>query len=907
MKKTKVTVLILVSFIAIISTFWLYVLPTIISNNKFINFICSKVSETTPYVLKINSLNIKTYLTPKISCSVDSLILLKQDNKLLDIEDLSSEIFIKNIFKQRIVLNKLDLKYLFANLDLFDTSTEETTTPNNWQIDFVNSNIKLDKAKLIYSPSENSKLEVNINKVFLDNTNSREPHLRFILQTVLTQGLDSINFEIADQNKVYIKDKHLLVDDCVFKINKSQIHIKADLDEKGKFNLNVLSSSFKIEDVAKIIKTNLIIANGKEVLSYFKDLKGNFNFNFLITDKDIQGNINLLSSSAILIPINNLPLQMNKGSVKITKKDIYLTDFEGFWGTNSADKVFIEGTVKDYTKTCDTIVSIKSEIDTHFAKNYLSQVAGIPLDIIGQAKTQVIVKSILDKIDIIVMSKLAKGDDLLVDGASLTPTNYDRALKADLHIYNGNLNIEKINYYIASELKRGVKVQPVVTLAGNVDISKTVPVLKDLGFEIPRALPSEFLNVLIGQKLFKGGTFSGKLYVINADKIPSVSGKIVSENIRIPSQRLKLNKAELYTTNNLVHILANGKYKRSNFTFDGDIKNEIKYPIVIKNMDFTLDKLDVEKLLNSITQTPQVNLEDNNDNENDNSVTFDFANLIIENSSFKLKSGSYKDIQFGNLNTNLTLDKNSVLKLESNKFDIAEGISTIKVNCDLKKEKYYLRLGVKDVNSDLISTTLLNLPREISGKAMGLIELNSDSSFKMNGIMRFAITDGQIQKIGLVKYLMNLASLFRNPVAMITPSTIMDVVNIPSGDFEKINGELHIKDNNVHLLKIKSSSKLLGCYIIGSYNIEKSDAILRIYTKFSNKNSGTFGFLRKISLNSLANRIPFGGKNDANYYAAEIKNIPSIDADEKDCQIFLTTVDGDLEHNNFLSSLKKIK
>jgi hypothetical protein len=651
----------------------------------------------------------------------------------------------------------------------------------------------------------------------------------------------------------------------------------------------------------------LIIANGKEVLSYFKDLKGNFNFNFLITDKDIQGNINLLSSSAILIPINNLPLQMNKGSVKITKKDIYLTDFEGFWGTNSADKVFIEGTVKDYTKTCDTIVSIKSEIDTHFAKNYLSQVAGIPLDIIGQAKTQVIVKSILDKIDIIVMSKLAKGDDLLVDGASLTPTNYDRALKADLHIYNGNLNIEKINYYIASELKRGVKVQPVVTLAGNVDISKTVPVLKDLGFEIPRALPSEFLNVLIGQKLFKGGTFSGKLYVINADKIPSVSGKIVSENIRIPSQRLKLNKAELYTTNNLVHILANGKYKHSNFTFDGDIKNEIKYPIVIKNMDFTLDKLDVEKLLNSITQTPQVNLEDNNDNENDNSVTFDFANLIIENSSFKLKSGSYKDIQFGNLNTNLTLDKNSVLKLESNKFDIAEGISTIKVNCDLKKEKYYLRLGVKDVNSDLISTTLLNLPREISGKAMGLIELNSDSSFKMNGIMRFAITDGQIQKIGLVKYLMNLASLFRNPVAMITPSTIMDVVNIPSGDFEKINGELHIKDNNVHLLKIKSSSKLLGCYIIGSYNIEKSDAILRIYTKFSNKNSGTFGFLRKISLNSLANRIPFGGKNDANYYAAEIKNIPSIDADEKDCQIFLTTVDGDLEHNNFLSSLKKIK
>ncbi|MDY6359121.1 MAG: hypothetical protein SPL76_06390, partial [Cyanobacteriota bacterium] len=60
-------------------------------------------------------------------------------------------------------------------------------------------------------------------------------------------------------------------------------------------------------------------------------------------------------------------------------------------------------------------------------------------------------------------------------------------------------------------------------------------------------------------------------------------------------------------------------------------------------------------------------------------------------------------------------------------------------------------------------------------------------------------------------------------------------------------------------------------------------------------------------LNSLANRIPLNSRNSQNYYEAEIKELPPIAADEKDCQIFLTKVDGDIVQNNFISSLHKIK
>ena len=261
----------------------------------------------------------------------------------------------------------------------------------------------------------------------------------------------------------------------------------------------------------------------------------------------------------------------------------------------------------------------------------------------------------------------------------------------------------------------------------------------------------------------------------------------------------------------------------------------------------------------------------------------------------------------GNLHALLTLDKHGILQIQSNKFDFAEGISSLKVKCDLMKHEYYIRLGVKDINSDIIATTLLALPREISGKAMGLIELNTDDSFKINGRIRFDVSNGTIQKVGLIEYALKFAALFRNPMAMISPSTIVDLVNVPEGTFDKINGDLVLKDNVVEKIMIKSAAQQLSSFIIGRYDLTTGDASLRIYTKFSNKNKGFAGFLRNISLNSLANRVNLSGRNDSLYYAAELKQLPPIDAEEKDCQVFLTKVDGDVQNFNFLSSLKKIK
>ena len=924
MKKNKILIFsisFILLFFVLFFTLYIKVLPLCVSNNKVISLAQNSVKKYFDCELKIKNPKLKTEFSPNISFKVDEFLIVKDNKNILDVKNLNTQISIKDIIKNKLILNHFELDYIFADInkliDLFpQDESKNKKNKQPFEIDFYDSILTLKKSLILYEIESGYDLKFELNDFYIDNTEKQGRNLHFKIDTLLNKNGKSVRFAINDMNKVLLKNKHIYVNDCVLNINNSNVHINAMASKKEGINIDLTSNGFKVEDIVDIVNSNIIINNGSEMLAFFDDIKGNFDFKINITKNDLKGDIDIKKSSLKIIPVNNLPLNIEKGKITVSSNDIILKDFEGYYGNQKLNKATLEGKIKDYTRTCETNLSIKTSITNDFTKNYLSKMINAKMEMIGEAPGIILVKSLNNKIDITMAAKVAKGDDILIEGASFSPKNYDRALKADLAFENNILNIKNINYYIASVLKKGVKAKPVMVLNGNIDCSQPIPVVKDFSFDIPNPLPSEFLNVFIGQKVFKGGKFSGNLGFVNNEQYPKIKGQMQANDVRIPQQRLSIKSAKIETDNNLINIIADGGYKRSKYSFKGNIKNAIMFPIVVKNVDFKLDSINVDRLLQSFNAQNTSSVTDNKElayendikeNVDDTSVTFDVNDLIIERCILRLDKGKYKDINFGNLAANLTLDKNNVLELKSNKFDIAEGISTLKVFCDLKKHKYNIRLGIKDVNSDIMSSSLLNLSREIAGKASGLIELNTDESLKLNGSIKFLVKDGQIQKIGLVEYVLKLAALFRNPFVMISPSVISDIINIPEGKFDNIQGELFIKNNVVELLKIKSQAPQLASYIVGCYNIENSDTILRIYTKFSNKNKGVGGFLRNLSLNSLANRIPLSSRSDAHYYAAELSQIPEIDADEKDCQIFLTKVDGDVEHNNFLSSLKKLK
>lgn len=924
-KKTKIILSAIAAGAVIVSApfiLYLKVLPWAVSNPKVIDFVQESLKEQAGLELNIKAPVLKTALSPDLSFKVEELSLYKDSNALLAVQNFDTSISFAKIFKHTIIVKKLGADDIYADVNklagLAPKEEKKEQKPCDWYFDFFDSMLYVKKSTILYNVDQKTFLTLNADKLSIDNTQKDIRYVHFDINADIKKAGKSLNIAVADKNTVFIKDKKIFVKDCILNINKSKIFFNADADKKNNFNLEVYSKKFGIKDVIDLIESNIVENNLSEVLAYFKDINGNFDFSIKMTNKDLNGLITLNNAKFKVVPVFNLPVTLNKGSIVMTADDIVLKDFEGIYNNKQDNKLTFEGSVKDYLKSIDTNIDARAVVTDDFAKNYFSKMIGCPVTLVGgNTRTKLTLKSINNKIDLIWLFGLKSGQDILIDNTSFSPIDYRRMLKADLHFEDMLLNIKSIDYYIAPSdtQKSKTKRQPIMKLSGNIDFSNGTNV-KDFGFDIPKPLPSEFLNLFVGQKFFRKGTFSGNLKFDNNGKYPVLQGNMSIDGMRIPSQRMGIKKGTLITENGLVKLSADGGFRRMKYNFTGEIVNAIKLPIVVKDINLGVDNVDVERFLAFSNSTPPKPQEENivpisytvsGEEPDDDAQTFDMSNLIVENCDLKIEKGIYKDINFANVTANMSLDKDSVLRLHSNRFEIAEGHSSAKVECDMKNNKYDLVLGIKDVNSDIIAASLLDLKREISGKASGLITLNTDKSMKLNGSIKFIVKDGTIQKIGLVEYVLKFASLFRNPLAMISPSTFSDLVNVPDGSFEKITGDLLIKDNVIQRMQIKSSSPQLSAYIAGRFDLETRDATLRIYTKFSNKNKGFAGFLRNISLNSLANRVPLSSRNDANYYSAELEQLPPIEADEKDCQIFLTKVDGDVEHNNFLSSLKKIK
>lgn len=926
--KKKVFISLLALFVITAFTY-LYVLPSIVSNQKIQNFISEKIEQTTGAEIIIDTPILKTSLRPTVSFSIKNLTIKKENKDIFSLKNLDTNISFSKLYKKTITINKLGLEALYTNIDellaLFpadESKQKQSTQPSlPINIDALNANLFINNCQILASLNTDTKFSLIGKDLHIEN--KRNPkYVKFDIETNIVKDNQKIKLSLNDNNKFYIKDKKLFIEECPLSINDSKITIRSIASEE-KFTISLFSKDFNIADGVSLLESNIFIPNGKELLAETQNIKGAADFYINLNTKGLRGEIDVKNANLNLKSLANMPVKVEQGSIKITPELVTLENFSGFYANKRENHLSLEGTVKDYLKTVDTELVISTIMTDDFTRNYLSKVTGCLITMTGDkpAGTRIEVYSKNTDIDIVYMAKLAAGNDILIEGASLSPTDYDRAIKADMHLKNNILNIESINYYIAQELNKDSKVKPILTLHGNVDIANNSNIL-DLGFKIPKPLPSEFLNVLIGQKIFRKGTISGELEYDNNGKYPILEGNLVANKVVIPSQRLFIRNGSFNTDNKNLNISSDGKFRRSEYKFTGTIANNMLFPIVIKNLQLDLEHIDIEKLLASFVAEPAqntneekaqeefLNTADNQAQEDESdtaALVFTPNMLIIERAALNLKSGKFKEILFGNLQATASLDKNGNLKVDSNKFDFAEGISSAKVRCDLSKPTFWVRLGAKDINSDIMATALMNLKREITGKASGLIILETDSSLKLNGEMKFAINNGTIEKVGLVEYALNFVSIFRNPMAMLSPTLVFDIVNVPEGKFDKINGDILIKDNIIKRIKIESTAPQLATLIMGRFDLETRDASLRIYTKFANKNKGITGVLRKLSLNSLANRVSFGSSSVENYYSAELEMLPSLEADEKDCQVYLTTVDGDVERNNFLSSLKKIK
>lgn len=914
-----VTVLILAGTAA---ASYLWILPAVVSSSWANNIVTKETNKFLGAELKITNPKLSTGLNPKIGFTLAELSLSKNNKELLNLKNIDTAFSFQDIFAKRLIVEKLLAENVYVNasglVELFPQQEQKEQKKSGFSIDIFSAVLGVKNCLITYDTSDFG-IKFDAKNVLLDRRKNNSVYpLHFDFDFEMTKGKEKITVSADDKDRIYMGGGELHVDKFPIVIDKSTIIIDAFGSRKTGLELNIASKNFSARDIFNIVTSNIIIPNGKELLAPIQDVKGSVDFNLHLAKNTIRGDVNVNESEFKIKDLLGMPVKITQGLVEIGNTTITLKDFKGFYNNKKENSLVMSGSIKDYWKTCDTEIVSDIFVNDDFFKNYISKMLGAPISLVGDAGSRLTLTSKNGSCDVVWYFLLNEGEGFKLGDQSMVLKDYKTLFKVDLSVVKNILKINTIDYYITNELKQGLT--PVLAIKGNLDMADNMKML-DIHLNIPRPLPSEFLNFLACQKIFKKGTVSGEISIDNTGAFPKMDGVISFDKVFVPAQRLFIKSAKIGAKDDKLGAIAEGRYKRTKYDFNGYIVNDLRLPIVVKSVNLSVDNVDIEKLLASnvsntkTTEAAKQALESDIQTDeifeetlgNDNAPTFVKGLIIVEKCMLHLDKGKYKDVNFGNLHANLTLDKDGVLQVQSNKFDIAEGISTLKVKADLIKKQYYLRLGIKDVNSDVMASAVLGLPREISGKARGLIEISSDESLKLNGEIKFDIQNGTIEKIGYVEYILKAASLFRNPLAMISPATFGDLVNIPNGDFDVIKGEMKIKDNVVQRMMIKSSAKQLSSFIIGRYDLMTNDASLRIYTKMSNKGEGFAGFLRNISLNSIANRISASGRNDSNYYAAELSQLPPINADEKDCQVFLTTVDGDVINFNFLSSLKRIK
>lgn len=905
-----------VSFFVTVGVLYNFGLPIIVSNPAFIKFVEQKTAEYLNADIKITNPKLKTGVD--IAFSVDELTVNKDGQNYLTLSDIDTLISLKELYKKRIIVKKVLADSIY--IDTYNlikiipkNKKDNKKTKSFFTLDMYNILLGVKKCTISHS-TPTVKLNFTAKHAIFDRTQNRK-FLHFDFDLFIEKEGYKITVSADDKNKIFMENGVAYIKSFPIAIEDSDIVIDAYLTKNNKYELNVAAKKFKTRDIVDILNSNLFVADGRKMIEPLTDINGSVNFNVTMSNDTFKGNVNINETTLKIKPLLNLPVNIYEGRIDIDEKNIYLKNFNGYYNNLKTNTLAMEGEIKDYHNTCDTLIKSDIFVTNDFFKNYLSKMLGSPVQLVGDSMSKLIIKSKTGNLNILWFFLLKENHGFKFGEQSMVLKDYKTFFKVDLSIIKNILKINTIDYHITKELKRGMT--PLVQINGNIDLADNMKIL-DLNIDMPKPLPSEFLNFIACQKIFKKGNVSGKMHVDNSGKYAVLNGIFKFDKVIVPAQRTYIKSAQITAADNKISLVSNGKFRRTNYNFDGYIANELRLPIIVKNVNLTLDNIDVEKLLqqpNIPGENSNENLQNTKDvftskgtiNEEEEPLKFQKGLVIVEKCGLNLQKGVYKEINFGNLHADMTLNNDGILTLKSNRFDIADGISSLKIVADLVNGKYNLKLGIKDVDSNIIATAMLGLPRQISGKAKGLIDINTDSSLKLNGDIKFKINNGTIEQVGYVEYILKAASLFRNPLAMITPATIIDLVNIPEGQFNEIAGEMKLENNIIKRMKIKSSADELAALIIGRYDLTTNDAMLRIYTKFSSKKKGFAGFLRNLSLNTIASKISISARNDSNYYANELEQIPELVNGEDTAQVFLTKIDGDILNFNFLSSLKRIK
>lgn len=682
-------------------------------------------------------------------------------------------------------------------------------------------------------------------------------------------------------------------------INSGIISLDAKLKgnlTKTKPQINVLLENVNIYN--KPLKTSIILNNGKSDITFTNDNK--INGNILITALKI----NSADFGAYSLP--STKLTFDDKDFNIQPSDIYFNN----------SKIDFKGKIKNYADKNNSVniqvygLLVAKDLKTLIPKEYKNDIltAGkLPfiLRINGNLDSQSItgqilsnqtnyfsygtVNSLYNKTTLTNLVMTLANNNLKITDLSLNSLNMNKGLSEDFNAnLNGSIRIATISGAINNLQNKYQNLNNIkVSMPSTLSIS--IPTLKSSDIKL-----NGYLNI-------NGNTLN-----------PIITGQLVLPVVTLPTLKTTVKNLNIALNKNTINVnCPNLTISDSIISLTTIIDNNFNKGIKIKSMDFISKNLNLDTMLEALSNLPQNSVGQGTD-----------LGVTLSNGKGKLDRFSLGGLSAYNINSNFNIVDN-VLKLSNingyayngkiagnAEYNIIFG--NLKINLQGRGLSAEPALADFTKVSNLLSGSLdfdTNNIRLIAGTETQMMQ-------SLKGDVTFIVSNGQMGTLGKLENLLYAQNILGNNLLKNSLGSISKAVSIKkTGDFRYLKGKMSFLNGWANINSFQTSGPAMSLYVTGKYNLLNNTINASVLGRLSNDVVEVLGPIGEFSFNKLLSYIPkIGQVSSAMINEMTIKPIgenlsmlPDLTPKQTgETKAFKVILNGGIESTNSIKSFKWI-
>ena len=682
---------------------------------------------------------------------------------------------------------------------------------------------------------------------------------------------DFSNFDISTLNEI----KHQIEIPKEYKAMLDNItDIKGAIDIKGEIKNGGIYSDTELKDISFIYKPLDAPIN---ILSGIANMKGD-----------------TLYLSKINTKISSMPLFMN-GSIS----HIFANPYLNMYMTGKFNQEFFDKFVN-----AKSVYPVKLKGDSSFTSKILGGLNN--LRTISTLKVK-------ENSSIYYMGATFVGAPSGLIGSDGTIATNPVSITMDANISPDRIRINELDYNqtITSQNKK-TSLQKQLMMSGAVSLLKN-NILKFDNLRIKTFEPTDakIFNILLKKPTIKQGIFTTDLIINGTSLKPHPQGNLNITSIDIPLFDATIRDIDINFSPEYIDLNSKGVILTNDINFNAKILNNPVAPYIIEDFKLRTDLLDLNTIAKRFNDYDTDKLRGKK-SKDDMMITPD--QVIIKNGEIYADKIMIKKAQATDFNAHVYISDDHILHIDKYTFNLANGVIDGDIESNLITTETNAKMNIKDADAEIISENFFDMPGQMYGRVTG----NLTTSFKgtnsleclktISGEGKFDVKDGRMPKLGSLEYLLKAANLVTGGLTGVSINGIIDLITpLKTGNFDKISGDVHVKNGIADDINVYSSGKELNMYLTGKYDLTNLNADMEIYGSLSKNFSTLLGRIGNMSLNRLLNNIPGININDINpKSSSNINKIPNFNKDNT-LRVFKAEIFGDINGSNYVKSFRWIK